>query len=252
MVCPAHANTAGLHILFRLRNSSASSKTPANSRPLARACPAALCWLARPALERRCWRKQPQARRASSSSVYRALISWRCRLARPVALTRLAHLRALSDSPSIPSVSCHVSASLIYSRQVRRSGCFARSRPVRQGSRCRPRHCLHRYDPFLSIATFFAALVSPTSHSCSHYLALLTAPVDEIDAVGRARGRSNTPSNDERENTLNQLLIEMDGFGTQSGVVVCFLCYQRVIPHCFFALLVRFLFAIASVFPYQR
>jgi cell division protease FtsH len=44
--------------------------------------------------------------------------------------------------------------------------------------------------------------------------------IDEIDAVGRARGRSNTPSNDERENTLNQLLIEMDGFGTQSGVVV--------------------------------
>lgn len=45
--------------------------------------------------------------------------------------------------------------------------------------------------------------------------------IDEIDAVGRARGnRLNTGSNDERENTLNQLLTEMDGFGTNSGVII--------------------------------
>ena len=45
--------------------------------------------------------------------------------------------------------------------------------------------------------------------------------IDEIDAVGRARGnRVNTGSNDERENTLNQLLTEMDGFGTNSGVII--------------------------------
>lgn len=45
--------------------------------------------------------------------------------------------------------------------------------------------------------------------------------IDEIDAVGRARGRNpNMGSNDERENTLNQLLTEMDGFGTNSGVIV--------------------------------
>lgn len=45
--------------------------------------------------------------------------------------------------------------------------------------------------------------------------------IDEIDAVGRARGnRINTGSNDERENTLNQLLTEMDGFGTNSGVII--------------------------------
>ncbi len=45
--------------------------------------------------------------------------------------------------------------------------------------------------------------------------------IDEIDAVGRARGK-NTMSggNDERENTLNQLLTEMDGFGTNSNVIV--------------------------------
>lgn len=45
--------------------------------------------------------------------------------------------------------------------------------------------------------------------------------IDEIDAVGRARGRNlNTGSNDERENTLNQLLTEMDGFGSNSGVII--------------------------------
>jgi AFG3 family protein len=44
--------------------------------------------------------------------------------------------------------------------------------------------------------------------------------IDEIDAIGRARGRSGMGGNDERENTLNQLLVEMDGFATTSGVVI--------------------------------
>lgn len=45
--------------------------------------------------------------------------------------------------------------------------------------------------------------------------------IDEIDAVGRARGRNtNMGGNDERESTLNQLLTEMDGFGSNSGVIV--------------------------------
>lgn len=45
--------------------------------------------------------------------------------------------------------------------------------------------------------------------------------IDEIDAVGRARGKSLIQgSNDERENTLNQLLTEMDGFQTDAGVII--------------------------------
>ncbi|MCQ2345662.1 MAG: ATP-dependent zinc metalloprotease FtsH [Paludibacteraceae bacterium] len=45
--------------------------------------------------------------------------------------------------------------------------------------------------------------------------------IDEIDAVGRARGKNMmTGGNDERESTLNQLLTEMDGFGTNSGVII--------------------------------
>lgn len=45
--------------------------------------------------------------------------------------------------------------------------------------------------------------------------------IDEIDAVGRARGKNNfSGSNDERENTLNQLLTEMDGFGSNTNVIV--------------------------------
>jgi len=44
--------------------------------------------------------------------------------------------------------------------------------------------------------------------------------IDEIDAVGRHRGAGLGGGHDEREQTLNQLLVEMDGFGTQSGVIV--------------------------------
>lgn len=45
--------------------------------------------------------------------------------------------------------------------------------------------------------------------------------IDEIDAIGRARGKNPiTGSNDERENTLNQLLTEMDGFSSNTGVII--------------------------------
>jgi cell division protease FtsH len=44
--------------------------------------------------------------------------------------------------------------------------------------------------------------------------------IDEIDAIGRARGKNVMMSNDERESTLNQLLVEMDGFGTDAGIIV--------------------------------
>ena len=44
--------------------------------------------------------------------------------------------------------------------------------------------------------------------------------IDEIDAIGRARGKNAMMSNDERENTLNQLLVEMDGFGGDTGIII--------------------------------
>ena len=50
-----------------------------------------------------------------------------------------------------------------------------------------------------------------------------TAPciifIDEIDAVGRQRGTGLGGGHDEREQTLNQLLVEMDGFGANEGVL---------------------------------
>ena len=44
--------------------------------------------------------------------------------------------------------------------------------------------------------------------------------IDEIDAVGRQRGAGIAGGNDEREQTLNQILTEMDGFEGNSGVIV--------------------------------
>ena len=51
-----------------------------------------------------------------------------------------------------------------------------------------------------------------------------TAPciifIDEIDAVGRQRGTGMGGGHDEREQTLNQLLVEMDGFSGNEGIIV--------------------------------
>lgn len=44
--------------------------------------------------------------------------------------------------------------------------------------------------------------------------------IDEIDAIGRARGKTLIQGNDERESTLNQLLVEMDGFSSEKGVII--------------------------------
>lgn len=44
--------------------------------------------------------------------------------------------------------------------------------------------------------------------------------IDELDAVGRMRGAGYGGGNDEREQTLNQLLVEMDGFGANEGVII--------------------------------
>ncbi len=44
--------------------------------------------------------------------------------------------------------------------------------------------------------------------------------IDELDALGKARGMSPFSSHDEREQTLNQLLVEMDGFDPNSGVII--------------------------------
>ena len=48
--------------------------------------------------------------------------------------------------------------------------------------------------------------------------------IDEIDAVGRQRGAGLGGGHDEREQTLNQILVEMDGFNTNDNVIPC--CYK--------------------------
>src|SRR5258708_10689018 len=55
--------------------------------------------------------------------------------------------------------------------------------------------------------------------------------VDEIDAVGRHRGAGLGGGHDEREQTLNQLLVEMDGFDVRTGVILMASTYRPDILH---------------------
>src|SRR5439155_11016815 len=65
--------------------------------------------------------------------------------------------------------------------------------------------CLDRYHNFVANRLF--------THNCIVF-------VDEIDAVGRHRGAGLGGGHDEREQTLNQLLVEMDGFDSNEGVIM--------------------------------
>ena len=52
--------------------------------------------------------------------------------------------------------------------------------------------------------------------------------IDEIDAVARRRGTGMGGGHDEREQTLNQLLVEMDGFGVNEGIIIVMAATNRV------------------------
>jgi ATP-dependent Zn protease len=52
--------------------------------------------------------------------------------------------------------------------------------------------------------------------------------IDEIDAIGKARSSGSGRSNQERESTLNQLLVEMDGFGAKDAEVIIMASTNRV------------------------
>ncbi len=82
--------------------------------------------------------------------------------------------------------------------------------------------------PFYSVAgsEFIEMIVGVGSSRVRDLFAMAkeTAPslifIDEIDAIGRHRGKSMAMSNDEREQTLNQILVEMDGFDSRTSVIV--------------------------------
>ena len=84
-------------------------------------------------------------------------------------------------------------------------------------------HCPRHGLPDPCLAMHASALHSLTARALA-VQAKQKAPcivfIDEIDAVGRQRGAGMGGGNDEREQTINQLLTEMDGFEGNTGVIV--------------------------------
>jgi hypothetical protein len=90
-----------------------------------------------------------------------------------------------------------------------------------------PTHSAHRLTCAgnISIGIVMSRMPDPhPTHVCAPLQAKSKAPcivfIDEIDAVGRQRGAGMGGGNDEREQTINQLLTEMDGFEGNTGVIV--------------------------------
>jgi ATP-dependent metalloprotease FtsH len=85
--------------------------------------------------------------------------------------------------------------------------CWSRIRSIKRVESNEPVYdlCLDRYHNFVVNRLF--------THNCIVF-------VDEIDAVGRHRGAGLGGGHDEREQTLNQLLVEMDGFDSNEGVIM--------------------------------
>lgn len=82
----------------------------------------------------------------------------------------------------------------------------------------------HLHTPPCPHPLLTAPISSPPLPAKTHTQAKAKAPciifIDEIDAVGRQRGAGLGGGNDEREQTINQLLTEMDGFEGNTGVIV--------------------------------
>ena len=102
----------------------------------------------------------------------------------------------------------------------------ARPGPARRCSRARPPGEADASFFSLSGSEFVESLVGVGAARVRDLFAQArkTAPaiifIDELDAAGRRRGAGIGQGNDEREQTLNQLLVEMDGFDGESGIVV--------------------------------
>ena len=137
----------------------------------------------------------------------------------PEAVAELREIRDyLADPSQYPTLGAARAEGRAARRPARHRQDAARARRRRRGRRARSSRCPARSSSSRSSASARRACATCSARRARSRPSIIF--IDELDAAGRKRGAGIGQGNDEREQTLNQILVEMDGFGGDAGIVV--------------------------------